>query len=423
MQRVEVLMNHIKKEEKLVLYPTLSDSSNDDIVIVCPVRTAIGKAGKKGVFGATPADKLLEPILKHILKTTKIDPKIISDVVIGKVMSDSGVGATQVRIASLLSGIPVETSCMTVNRQCSSGLQALFSVYAAIKSGLYEVGIAGGVESLSYGSFADAQKTFTNQINQDAMKHPFAKGCYFPMGITSENVATKYGVSREKQDYFAALSHQRAFKAQKEGKFKDEIVPVPTIVTDPKTDDESTVIITEDEGIRGNTTVEGLAKLKPAFKPTGSTTAGNSSQVSDGAAGMLVMKRSTAKKLGLEVALVCRGFAVEGCDPSIMGVGPAVAIPKVLKQVGLTVKDIDRFEINEAFASQYVYCLEVLGLDVNKCNVNGGAIALGHPLGCTGARQVATLYNEMKRSNSKYGVISMCIGTGMGAAAVFEYQK
>jgi acetyl-CoA acyltransferase 1 len=298
-------------------------------------------------------------------------------------------------------------------------LQAIFSVYAAVKSGLYEIGLAGGVESLSYGSFADAQKAFTNQINQDAMKHQYAKGCYFPMGITSENVASKFGISREKQDYYAALSHQRAFKAQQEGKFKNEIVPVSTIVTDPKTDEESTVIITEDEGIRGSTTQEGLAKLKPAFKPTGSTTAGNSSQVSDGAAGMLVMKRSTAKKLGLEVALVCRGFAVEGCDPSIMGIGPAVAIPKVLKQTGLTVKDIDRFEINEAFASQYVYCLETLGLDVNKCNVNGGAIALGHPLGCTGARQTATLYNEMKRSGSRYGLISMCIGTGMGAAGIF----
>jgi acetyl-CoA acyltransferase 1 len=243
------------------------------------------------------------------------------------------------------------------------------------------------------------------------------------MGLTSENVATKFGVSREKQDFYSAQSHKRAFDAQKSGKFKDEIVPVPVVTVDDKTDEEKTVWITEDEGIRGNTTVESLSKLKPAFKKDGSTTAGNSSQTSDGAAAMLVMRRSTAKKLGLKPALVFREFSVVGVDPSIMGIGPYPAIQAVLKKSGLKVSDIDLFEINEAFASQFAYTVEGLGLDMNKVNVNGGAIALGHALGSTGSRQVATLYQEMKRRGSKYGITSMCIGSGMGAAAIFEYEK
>lgn len=424
-QRIQVIKKHIKPEEekKEIIYrnPTSGDFG-DDIVIVCPVRTPIGRA-TKGSFAKTPSDRLLEPVLKHILKTTKIDPKLIGDVVIGKVLEDGSMGATQVRIATLMAGLPESVPCVTVNRQCSSGLQALANVVSAIRGGMYEIGIAGGVESMSYGSFAAVQKAFQSQINQDALKNPKAKGCYLPMGMTSENVATKFGISREKQDYYAALSHQRAGKAQKEGRFNDEIVPVTIIVEDEKTNEEKEVVVSKDEGIRIETTKESLGKLKPAFKKDGSTTAGNSSQVSDGAAAMLVTKRSIAKKLGLQIMGTFRSFAVEGCDPNIMGIGPALAIPSAVKKAGLKISDIDLFEINEAFASQYVYCLEKLELDINKVNVNGGAIALGHPLGCTGARQVATLLNEMKKRNNKFGCISMCIGTGMGAAAVIELEK
>jgi acetyl-CoA acyltransferase 1 len=425
MERVTVLVKHLesKKEIPEILYrnPTFS-MENDDIVIVAPFRTAVGKSGK-GVFAKTPSDKLLEPVLKHILSVTKIDPSLVGDIVIGKVMEDSSMGATQVRIASLLAGFPETVPCQVLNRQCSSGLQSIASVVSAIRGGMYDIGVAGGVESMSHGSFAAVQKAFQTQINMDAMKHSKAKGCYLPMGLTSENVATKFGVSREKQDFYSAQSHKRAFDAQKSGKFKDEIVPVPVVTVDDKTDEEKTVWITEDEGIRGNTTVESLSKLKPAFKKDGSTTAGNSSQTSDGAAAMLVMRRSTAKKLGLKPALVFREFSVVGVDPSIMGIGPYPAIQAVLKKSGLKVSDIDLFEINEAFASQFAYTVEGLGLDMNKVNVNGGAIALGHALGSTGSRQVATLYQEMKRRGSKYGITSMCIGSGMGAAAIFEYEK
>jgi acetyl-CoA acyltransferase 1 len=422
MERVTVLVKHLEsKKETLYRNPTFS-TENDDIVIVAPFRTAVGKSGK-GVFAKTPSDKLLEPVLKHILSVTKIDPSLVGDIVIGKVMEDSSMGATQVRIASLLAGFPETVPCQVLNRQCSSGLQSIASVVSAIRGGMYDIGVAGGVESMSHGSFAAVQKAFQTQINMDAMKHSKAKGCYLPMGLTSENVATKFGVSREKQDFYSAQSHKRAFDAQKSGKFKDEIVPVPVVTVDDKTDEEKTVWITEDEGIRGNTTVESLSKLKPAFKKDGSTTAGNSSQTSDGAAAMLVMRRSTAKKLGLKPALVFREFSVVGVDPSIMGIGPYPAIQAVLKKSGLKVTDIDLFEINEAFASQFAYTVEGLGLDMNKVNVNGGAIALGHALGSTGSRQVATLYQEMKRRGSKYGITSMCIGSGMGAAAIFEYEK
>lgn len=241
------------------------------------------------------------------------------------------------------------------------------------------------------------------------------------MGITNENVAAKYSIPREKQDKIAFESQRRAAEAQKQGKFKDEIVPVATKIQDEKKQWQN-VTIDQDDGIRP-TTLEGLGSLKAAFKQDGSTTAGNSSQTSDGAAACLVMTRKLAKQLGLQIAGVFRSFAVVGVEPSIMGVGPAFAIPEAVKKAGLQISDIGLFEINEAFAAQFVYCVEKLGIDMNKVNVNGGAIALGHALGCTGARATATLLNEMKRRKARYGVVSMCIGTGMGAAAVFEYEN
>ncbi|NXC88685.1 THIKB thiolase, partial [Cercotrichas coryphoeus] len=280
-------------------------------------------------------------------------------------------------------------------------------------------------------------------ISSNMMDNPKARDCLIPMGITSENVAEKFGVSRKKQDAFALASQQnspavhpqsiltfrtlffffftRAAKAQQMGLFKTEIVPVKTTVADAE-GNKKPIIVHQDEGIRPSTTLEGLAKLKPAFKEDGSTTAGNASQVSDGAAAVLLAKRSKAAQLGLPVLGVLRSFAVVGVPPDVMGIGPAYAIPVAVEKAGLTLNDIDIYEINEAFASQAVYCVEKLGIPMEKVNPLGGAIALGHPLGCTGARQVVTLLNELKRRGKRaYGVVSMCIGTGMGAAAVFEY--
>ncbi|NWW00976.1 THIKB thiolase, partial [Oreocharis arfaki] len=276
-------------------------------------------------------------------------------------------------------------------------------------------------------------------ISSSMMDNPKARDCLIPMGITSENVAEKFGVSRKKQDAFALASQQnspaghlqnvltfhtlvtRAAKAQQMGLFKTEIVPVKTTVSDDD-GNKKTITVHQDEGIRPSTTLEGLAKLRPAFKEDGSTTAGNASQVSDGAAAVLLAKRSKAAQLGLPVLGVLRSFAVVGVPPDVMGIGPAYAIPVAVQKAGLTLNDIDIYEINEAFASQAVYCVEKLGIPMEKVNPLGGAIALGHPLGCTGARQVVTLLNELKRRGKRaYGVVSMCIGTGMGAAAVFEY--
>ncbi|NXL80017.1 THIKB thiolase, partial [Leptocoma aspasia] len=277
-------------------------------------------------------------------------------------------------------------------------------------------------------------------ISSNMMDNPKARDCLIPMGITSENVAEKFGISRKKQDAFALASQQnspalhlqnilifhtlfftRAAKAQQMGLFKTEIVPVKTTVADNE-GNKKTITVHQDEGIRPSTTLEGLAKLKPAFKEDGSTTAGNASQVSDGAAAVLLAKRSKAAQLGLPVLGVLRSFAVVGVPPDVMGIGPAYAIPVAVEKAGLTLNDIDIYEINEAFASQAVYCVEKLGIPMEKVNPLGGAIALGHPLGCTGARQVVTLLNELKRRGRRaYGVVSMCIGTGMGAAAVFEY--
>ncbi|NXB23496.1 THIKB thiolase, partial [Rhagologus leucostigma] len=275
-------------------------------------------------------------------------------------------------------------------------------------------------------------------ISSSMVDNPKARDCLIPMGITSENVAEKFGVSRKKQDAFALASQQKecpacfsiqrslpmaggAAKAQQMGLFKTEIVPVKTTVAD-NDGNKKTITVHQDEGIRPSTTLEGLAKLKPAFKEDGSTTAGNASQVSDGAAAVLLAKRSKAAQLGLPVLGVLRSFAVVGVPPDVMGIGPAYAIPVAVEKAGLTLNDIDIYEINEAFASQAVYCVEKLGIPMEKVNPLGGAIALGHPLGCTGARQVVTLLNELKRRGKRaYGVVSMCIGTGMGAAAVFEY--
>jgi acetyl-CoA acyltransferase 1 len=261
-------------------------------------------------------------------------------------------------------------------------------------------------------------------IAEEVFENEKARNCLMGMGQTSENVAEKYNVSREEQDRFAAESQRRAAEAQEKGLFKEEIVPIKTIIKKKKGEEEvkETILVDKDDGIRKETTFESLQKLKPSFKKGGSSTAGNSSQLTDGAGAVLLARRSTAQKLGLPIIARWITHAVAGVPPEIMGIGPAFAIPKALKQAGLKVEDIDIFELNEAFASQALYCMKVLNLDPKKVNPKGGAIALGHPLGCTGARQVSTLLTELKRTNGKYGVVSMCVGTGMGAAAVFQLE-
>lgn len=303
---------------------------------------------------------------------------------------------------------------MAVNRQCSSGLQAVASAAAGIQNGYYEIAIAGGVESMSlnYGPQALDQN-----VSEKIMAFPPAADCLIPMGITSENVAEKFKISRQKQDQFAVASHKKAAAAQAKGLFKEEILPVTV-----EDDNGESKTIDKDDGIRPDVSIEALSKLKTVFRDDGTTTAGNSSQVSDGAAAVLLMKRKTAEGLKLPILGKFVAFTVAGVPPNIMGIGPAVAIPAVLERAGISLKDIGIIELNEAFASQAVYCIEELGLSLDLVNPKGGAIALGHPLGCTGARQIATLLPELQRQRKRLGLISMCIGTGMGAAAIIENE-
>ncbi|XAR58706.1 Acetyl-CoA C-acyltransferase [Bertholletia excelsa] len=389
---------------------------DDDIVIVSACRTAICKA-KRGAFKDTPVDDLLAAVLKAVLEKTTVNPNEVGDIVVGTVLAPGSQRGIECRMAAFYAGFPDTVPLRTVNRQCSSGLQAVADVAAYIKAGFYDIGIAAGVETMTVDNI-ERIKSDNPKVDTFAQ----ARDCLLPMGITSENVAERYGVTRQEQDQAAVVSHQRAAAASASGKFKDEIVPVSTKVVDPKTGEVKPIIVSVDDGIRPNTNMADLAKLKPAFKKDGTTTAGNASQVSDGAGAVLLMKRRVAMKKGLPILGVFRSFAAVGVDPAVMGVGPAAAIPTAVKSAGLELDDIDLYEINEAFASQYVYCCKKLKLDIAKVNVNGGALALGHPLGATGARCVATLLNEMKRrgKDCRFGVISMCIGSGMGAAAVFE---
>jgi acetyl-CoA acyltransferase 1 len=321
-------------------------------------------------------------------------------------------------MAMFLAGFPETVPISTLNRQCSSGLQAFASVAAAITSGFYEVGIAAGIEHMTT-KIDNTGPEFA--VSPNVAGNKLAKDCLLSMGQTSENVSERYNIPRDKQDLMGSESNRKAIQAEKEGRFKNEIVPVKTKFVD-KEGKEGEIVVTKDDGPRPGSTPEVLAKLKPAFKKDGKSTAGNSSQVSDGAAAVLVMKRSKAQELKLPIQGVFRGFAVAGVPPDVMGIGPAFAIPPALEKAGLKLEDIDVFEINEAFASQAVYCVEKLGIPMEKVNPNGGAIALGHPLAATGARQIATLLNELKLFKKRYGVVSMCIGTGMGAAGVFEVE-
>jgi len=388
---------------------------------------------KKGGFKDTPTEDMIAPLFREVVKRTGLDQKAVGDVQIGNV-GLPGAGALTLRMGQLLGGMPFDVPFSVVNRQCSSGLQAVANIAASIKSGIIDVGIAGGVESMTQTGMTPPDMASINQdIVQAAMTRMgggtpegdasvlLASSCMTPMGITSENVAEKWGITRQAQDELAVESHAKAAAAQKAGLFDSEIVPVLAKVKG-KDGAVAEVLVDKDEGPRADTTVEGLSKLKPAFKKGGSTHAGNASQVSDGAALVLLARRSEAVKLGLPIVGRFRSYAVVGVDPAVMGIGPAFAIPAALEKASLTVDDIDIFEINEAFASQAVMTVNHLNVPKEKLNPKGGAIALGHPLGATGARQIATLLPELKRTGKKTGVVSMCIGTGMGAAAVIEAE-
>jgi len=401
----------------------------DDIVIVAACRTGVGRAYRGG-FKDTSVDNMVAPLVENLVKTCSpgVQPSDIDDVVLGLVLPRGDSGVVMLRVAGVLAGLPETSPVRTVNRLCSSGLQAIADGAAGITSGHYKIVIAGGAESMSSTPFTNKEL----KLNPKAKQSKMALDCYLSMGQTSENVAARYGVSREKQDRMAVVSHARASAAALARKQRSEIVPIETsVVLPPPTGGEGTadsaaraerksVVIDRDEGVRVGVTLASLAKLKPVFDSNGSTTAGNASQLSDGAAMVMLMTRAEASRRGLKPRATFRAFAVAGVDPSVMGIGPAVAIPAVLEKAGLGVDDIDLFEINEAFGSQAEYCIDKLKLNRDIVNVNGGAIAIGHPLGMSGARLSVSIINELERRGGRFGVVSMCIGTGMGAAAVYE---
>jgi acetyl-CoA acyltransferase 1 len=395
----------------------ITQKSDDDVVIVAACRTPLTKSGK-GLLKDTLPEILTSGVIVELLKRGKAKPEQIEEIIFGNVLQN-GAGFMSARMSQFLAGIPETTSLMTVNRLCSSGLQAVMNAAYSIASKQIDIAIAGGVESMSMydmNNLVDGEK-----VSEEVFNCPKAANCMIPMGITSENVVEKFGIDRKTQDLFAVESHKKAAAAQKGGLFDEEIVAINTKVKQ-KDGSLKDVTVTKDDGIREDTKFESLQKLKASFKQGGTTTAGNSSQVTDGAAGVLLMRRSVAKKNGCPIIGRIIGYAVAGVPPEIMGIGPAFAIPKVLKNTGLKIEDIGIFELNEAFASQATYCADVLKIPKEKVNPKGGAIALGHPLGCTGARQIATLLPELKRQNQKYGLISMCIGTGMGAACILERE-
>ena len=381
--------------------------------MTCALRTPFTKGGKGG-FKDTQSADLLIGALKALLDRSKIDPSLVEDIAVGTVLAP-GAGATEFRAAALAAGFPTTTGVKGMNRQCSSGLQAVVDIANAIKAGMIEVGIGAGSESMSTQYGPQATSEFSEQLEA----HTEAANCKVPMGVLSEQMAKDKNIARKDQDAFAAASFQKAIRAQEQGLFDEELAPLTVQWTDPKTDETKTITVSKDDGVRANVTAESLSKVRPAFAKDGSIHGGNASQISDGAAAVLLMKRSTAERLGQPILGKYVQASIVGVPPLLMGVGPAAAIPVVLQKTGLAKDDVDIYEINEAFASQCLYCINELGLDQAKVNPKGGAIAFGHPLGVTGARQVSTLLTELRRTGQKIGVTSMCIGTGMGMAAVW----
>jgi acetyl-CoA acyltransferase len=386
-----------------------------EAVIVAGARTPIGRA-KKGTLANTRPDDFGAVVVKETLKRAGYEGPI-DDLIMGCAMPEAEQGMNVARLVGALAGLPDTTPALTVNRFCSSGLQTIAYAAERIMLGHSKAIVAGGTESMSMIPMTGNTVRLNPKLAEEAPQY------YIGMGHTAEEVANRYNVTREDQDAFAVRSHELAEKAIKEGKFKDEIVPIE--VTEYYVDEnnklqEKKTTLDTDEGVRPGTSLEGLAKLRPAFNVKGSVTAGNASQTSDGAAAVLVMDREEAEKQGIQPLAKFLGFAVGGVPPEVMGIGPIVAVPKALEIAGITQDEVDLWEINEAFASQSIQVVRELGIDMDKVNVNGGAIALGHPLGATGAILTVKLINELKRRGGKYGVVTMCIGGGMGAAGVFE---
>jgi acetyl-CoA acyltransferase len=403
-----------------------------DAVIVSSVRTAVGKA-PRGALRATRPDELAATAIRAALdRIPALDPREVADVILGCAMPEAEQGMNMARTASLRAGLPVEASAITINRFCSSGLQAIAMASERIMLGGAEVIIAGGAESMSMVPMGG------NKISPNPWLMDHYPDSYLAMGLTAENLARKYQITREQADAFSLASHQRALAAIAGGKFKDEIAPVQVHLAsfaasavaiaggtvqgngrNPRIVETNTTFDT-DEGPRANTSLEALAKLPPAFQVHGTVTAGNSSQTSDGAAAAVVMSADRARALGLRPLARFVSYATAGCPPEEMGVGPVFAIPKALKLAGLSLKQIEVIELNEAFAAQALSVIQLAGLDPARVNPNGGAIALGHPLGCTGAKLTATILRELERRGARYGLVTMCVGGGMGAAGIFE---
>ena len=395
-----------------------------EAVIVSAVRTAVGKASK-GALRTTRPDDLGALVIKEaVARAGGLDPKEIEDVILGCAMPEAEQGMNVARISSLRAGLPVESSAMTINRFCSSGLQSIAIAAQRIMAGQGEVAVAGGTESMTMVPMGG------NKVSPNPWLMDNYPDAYLGMGLTAENLAKKYGITREQADEFSYASHQKALAAISAGKFKDEIVPVDVSysvleATANGSPNGSRPKIVKakfetDEGPRADTSVEALGKLKPVFHARGVVTAGNSSQMSDGAAAAVVMSAEKARALGLKPLARFLAFATAGCPPEEMGVGPVFAIPKALKIAGLTLDQIDVIELNEAFAVQALSVIKLAGIDPARVNPNGGAISLGHPLGCTGAKLTASILRELQRHNARYGMVTMCVGGGMGAAGIFE---
>ena len=388
-----------------------------DAVIVSAVRTAVGKA-PKGTLRTTRPDEMGAAVIKEAAaRVPGLELSAIEDVIMGCAMPEAEQGMNVARAAAIRAGLPVETSAMTINRFCSSGLQSIAMAADRIRSGGADVIVAGGLETMSMIPMGG----HIIRPNPYLVEH--YPDFYLNMGLATENVARKYEVTREEQDEFALRSHQRAAAALDANKFKEETVSLSVVLEEMDEKGKKQrreVVFDRDEGVRRDTSAEGLAKLKPAFHVKGTITAGNASQMSDGAAAAIVMSSEKAKALGAKPMARFVAYATAGCPPEEMGIGPVFAIPKALKLAGLTLADIDVIELNEAFAAQSLAVIKTLGLDPEKVNVNGGAIALGHPLGCTGAKLTASILRELERRNGRYGMVTMCVGGGMGAAGIFE---
>lgn len=389
-----------------------------EAVIVAAVRTAVGKAFKGSLKDTRPDDLAAAVIREAIRRVPNLKAKDLDDIIFGCAFPEAEQGMNVARIGAFIAGVPNEVPAFTLTRFCASGLEAIATAAQRIQSGSADVILAGGTESMSLVPMTGNKYSPNPAL---AERYPEA---YFTMGTTAEVVAKKFSVSRERQDRYSLQSHQKAVRAIREGKFEEEIVPVQTRLVVGQDGDKETkeIVFKVDEGPRADTSLEKLASLKPAFDPNGTVTPGNASQMSDGAAAVVVMSRERARSVGAKPLALFRGYAVGGVPPEIMGTGPVVAIPRLLSRIGVKLQEVDLIELNEAFACQVLDVIDRAGLDPDTVNVNGGAIALGHPLGCTGAKLTTQLLYELKRRNTRLGMVTMCIGGGMGAAGMFEVE-